>query len=616
MTATLVQFSVEDGSPTITYAPFPDTFTSPNLTAGWNPFFDSPGFSSATVGATGSGTSFHITSLDGASFQIRWKGTGIQLLGNVTRSTYTLEIDGKATDASSSADPAKNILATINDLADTNHTLSLTMHTNQQEDPLIKFDKAIISAPPSPTKASTLNFTEQVVNETAFNFRGRWSFQNDSNPAHRSTTAGDSAAIQFTGTSFLLRGSTSPDAGRYSVTLDNITTSFSGRSSFTQSDSLLFFASGLDAEVPHNLEIVNTQGAALVLPVGGASVFSLVQTPPSTSSSTPSASSISASAAVGGKGLSTGTIAALVLAGILIFFIALSLLLYFLLYRPYRRRQQLLRREQAKDDQDAGSVLVVDVRPDSAASKKRYSDLPPVMAGPSRDRTSKRSGFARWKEEVEGGLGSWGRGALGIAFRHSDSSGRDASGRLGIMTWRAAIRVRPPLRTTQAGRGKGKGKAEKAADGAGEEEKSLSPRFKLDLPVESEQTGSQFGTGFQPDIPNLRLFLLWNICPRLHYAQRLSLPKKLLLLRAAVQHIHVPTVLGFFSSMAMSPGLQKWTTVTSLVLPLLLPPLILCRPHHHQYHHLQSPLNKTIVVACVTTTLTTVKASSVTEARG
>src|ERR1700761_9171587 len=75
--ASVVQFSVDDSSPTVSYSPFGDTFSSPNLSAGWNPHWDNPGFSGATNGSAGSGNSTHITSLDGASLQIQWKGARV-----------------------------------------------------------------------------------------------------------------------------------------------------------------------------------------------------------------------------------------------------------------------------------------------------------------------------------------------------------------------------------------------------------------------------------------------------------------------------------------------------------------------------------------------------------
>jgi hypothetical protein len=68
-----VQFYVDDTSPSISYFPFGDTFSLPNLTAGWNPYFDQTGFAS-TSGGTGNGTSYHVTSRDGASLSVQWKG--------------------------------------------------------------------------------------------------------------------------------------------------------------------------------------------------------------------------------------------------------------------------------------------------------------------------------------------------------------------------------------------------------------------------------------------------------------------------------------------------------------------------------------------------------------
>jgi hypothetical protein len=78
-----------------------------------------------------------------------------------------------------------------------------------------------------------------------------------------------------TGTAFLLTGTISPLSGHYSVTLDNITTNYTGQSPFTKLDSLLFFASGLDPQAPHRVEVVNDDGALLALQADGFRVFSL-----------------------------------------------------------------------------------------------------------------------------------------------------------------------------------------------------------------------------------------------------------------------------------------------------------------------------------------------------
>lgn len=77
MAETFVTFTVDDTSPTISYSPFPDTFGTPNLLAGWNPYFNVSGFATEQ-GTVGQGTSQHITSLDGASLGFQWRGMLLQ----------------------------------------------------------------------------------------------------------------------------------------------------------------------------------------------------------------------------------------------------------------------------------------------------------------------------------------------------------------------------------------------------------------------------------------------------------------------------------------------------------------------------------------------------------
>lgn len=69
----IVQINVADTSPTILYFPFGDTFSTPNLTAGWNPYFNISGFNEFP-GQVGQGASMHITSHDNASLTIQWQG--------------------------------------------------------------------------------------------------------------------------------------------------------------------------------------------------------------------------------------------------------------------------------------------------------------------------------------------------------------------------------------------------------------------------------------------------------------------------------------------------------------------------------------------------------------
>jgi hypothetical protein len=68
-------------------------------------------------------------------------------------------------------------------------------------------------------------------------------------------------------------GKTSPQAGSFSVTLDNVTATLSGRSSFTVLDSLLFLSTELDPNITHSIEVRNVEGKELSLAVGGFKTF-------------------------------------------------------------------------------------------------------------------------------------------------------------------------------------------------------------------------------------------------------------------------------------------------------------------------------------------------------
>lgn len=68
-------------------------------------------------------------------------------------------------------------------------------------------------------------------------------------------------------------GKTSPQAGNFTVTLDNVTTTLSGQSSFTDFGSLLFFSTGLDPQIMHAVEVRNVDGGELSLSVGGFQTF-------------------------------------------------------------------------------------------------------------------------------------------------------------------------------------------------------------------------------------------------------------------------------------------------------------------------------------------------------
>jgi hypothetical protein len=77
--------AIDDTSPTIVYSPFADTFAAPSLTTGWNSYFSISGFANnSSVGVQGEGSTFHVTSADGASLDIRWNGKSCVRLTRVS----------------------------------------------------------------------------------------------------------------------------------------------------------------------------------------------------------------------------------------------------------------------------------------------------------------------------------------------------------------------------------------------------------------------------------------------------------------------------------------------------------------------------------------------------
>ncbi|KDR67573.1 hypothetical protein GALMADRAFT_130366 [Galerina marginata CBS 339.88] len=478
-----VQFDVDDTSPSISYSPFGDTFTTPDLSAGWNPYYNLSGFIHS-IGEVGNGTSLHITSLNGASLALQWRGTGIQLLGNVTLASYALTVDGESVPTPVEQDT--NILANIQGLEDDTHNITLTARIPPGQNPpnssMLVFDTAIIMSSPIPV-SSNVSFPSQKLNDSDIAFLGHWSFQTvpSGSSFHKSSTAGDRAIMSFTGTAFLIQGITSPDAGNYTVTLDNVTSSLlSGRSSFTAYDSLLFYASGLDPEATHSVEVRNL-GGDLSLLVDGVSTFSPSNLPPTTTpSSIPSPLTETST-----MSFAEGTLAAFILAGILAFTLFTGLLFYFLFYRPRRQRQRRMvndRLEQSPKEQEAGMIL--DIAPNGDGHYIKDLDLEEEEVSPVEHRHySGRSGFARWRREAM--HGSLGGVSLPLHFRHSDSG--DGKSRHNNEDRPASARSDPPSSESsrkRKARAKSKGKARQITG------RSWSPSFTLELPMQRARSSS------------------------------------------------------------------------------------------------------------------------------
>ncbi|KAF8345526.1 hypothetical protein F5887DRAFT_965505 [Amanita rubescens] len=337
----VVHLDVDDTSPTISYSPS-SSISLTNPGNGWTPCFTLSGCNTLT-GAIPNGTSYYITADNNASFTITWQGTGVQLLGNVSTAAYlnyTVYLDGKAA-TPDLIDLSQQVLASFQDLPLREHNISLVVKPSNSSDGFLAFDKATITAP-SPIN-TTGNYVLQSVNDSDIAWYGRWSFESvpQLGQVYRSTNAGDRVTTYLKGTAIMLSGITTPHSAVYSVSLQpneyndtdfSLTpTNYSAETSFTNPHALLFYASSLNPTIPYALTVTNEDGAELMIRPGDFQVFApnFPVSPPSGPTTTQSDVKTS---------MSSGTIAAVVLAGVLFIVIVALLIYYYLIYRPRIRR--------------------------------------------------------------------------------------------------------------------------------------------------------------------------------------------------------------------------------------------------------------------------------------
>lgn len=361
MADSISQFYVEDDSPEIVYYPFVDTSLSPNTSAGWEQFYSVSGAASSP-GQVGVGYSTHSTSLNDASFMIKWNGTGIDLLGNAHNASYQITLDG--INISPNTSNPESILASFHDLPNTNHTTLLTTLTNQTTpNSYVAFDKALI------TYTAPLGIINSTANSTIIDddndiaFVGRWSYITDStgNSMHMSNTAGDHAQTTFIGSALTVYGLVSSYSGNYSVTIDNITTSFSALSSYNNSNALLLFATDLSQDTSHTVVLTNTQNTTFALRVGGMNVTAFGNATTTTILSSSSSST------------SAGTIAAIVLGAVLVVLIACILMYWLFVVRPRARRRR--KSSQCRSRKIVDPERVIDISPPPGEEETEVESL-------------------------------------------------------------------------------------------------------------------------------------------------------------------------------------------------------------------------------------------------
>ncbi|KAI6121817.1 hypothetical protein F5141DRAFT_536756 [Pisolithus sp. B1] len=329
MAGNVSTLSIGNESPEVAYFPSVNLEPSQNDTAGWQLQYTGSGVADSP-GQVGVGTSYHYTNLNGVSFMILWNGTGIDLMGSASNVSYLIALDGH-TLPTASYNATDTLLASLGDLEYTNHTLLLTtvIPNSNTPDAFLTFVDATITYGP-PASASNTTATPYTVNDTDIAFMGHWSYVTDGagSPMHVSTTVGDRAQATFIGSAITVYGLVSSFSGRYSVIVDNVTTTMSAQSSYNNSNALLFFATDL-SQGTHLLTIVNEENSTLTLRVDGVNVTTYGDNTSMTLSSSSSAST------------PAGTIAASVLAGVLV------VLLSAIFYRCYINRRKSRRAKRS-----------------------------------------------------------------------------------------------------------------------------------------------------------------------------------------------------------------------------------------------------------------------------
>ncbi|KZT29142.1 hypothetical protein NEOLEDRAFT_1167157 [Neolentinus lepideus HHB14362 ss-1] len=328
--STTFTVQIDDSSPTVSYLPYPDSSTiPPDLIGGWTPSFSNASLTS--LGVVGSGTSLHTTSRDGATLSVYWFGNGIQLFGNTSDAKYDIFLDGRLQVNSSLG---SNILAEFSNLANEDHNITLLTQIDTPTAAL-SFDRADITVSTGLVNATVASVPFDVK---SISFAGSWQYQlwpvipGQLLPFYVSNTAGDTATLNFSGSAITVSGFRNEGSGHYNVTLDGVTTSYDGQSSFTE-PALLFYATGLNSSMSHSLTFTNADNRTTAIDSVNITTIS------GGCRSCGGTGSLSSS-----RGYPRGTIIGLATASAIAFLILILLIIIFV----WRRRRAILHRERCR----------------------------------------------------------------------------------------------------------------------------------------------------------------------------------------------------------------------------------------------------------------------------
>ncbi|KAF7303014.1 hypothetical protein MKEN_01264400 [Mycena kentingensis (nom. inval.)] len=227
------------------------------LDKGWIPWYSDSGYN-ADFGQGGAGTSFHHTSLNGASVSLRFYGSGVDLYGSANCS-YDVSVDGHSSSHDSSNG---DVLASLSGLAVGTHSVVLTARPTGAEQ-LFAFDRAVVSSPyeDPPTELFYDNADFSVLT-----YSSGWAAAQApgipnstvTQPYQKTSQKGSSVSMDFSGVvGVSIWGMANYGDWLYTVNLDGQESSHNGSTFWKVPDALLFYQGGLDPKTNHTITLTN-----------------------------------------------------------------------------------------------------------------------------------------------------------------------------------------------------------------------------------------------------------------------------------------------------------------------------------------------------------------------
>ncbi|KAK1229650.1 hypothetical protein PQX77_007289 [Marasmius sp. AFHP31] len=265
--------SILDSSPTIIYSPYREV---EDVASGWkSAYTGSPDsvYDNTFQGANrASGSSYHATTMQGASFELMFIGTAAYIYGSGSAGGYTTSLDNGA---KLEGAPREGLLVSYENLEYKVHRLALTLTQNQS----LSVSSALLTVGIGKTGAVVTNTTIDAVNINAdgtSSLNSDYFYMSGNGVNTRGTSdvlaysrvdtnvAGSAIHIQFSRASAIqVKGATYHDHGIFSATLNpsaGASTSprtFNATSKWFVSDTLIYWETGLDRTQQYTLSLTN-----------------------------------------------------------------------------------------------------------------------------------------------------------------------------------------------------------------------------------------------------------------------------------------------------------------------------------------------------------------------